>query len=292
MILKMTRMMMIMEYVKAASSQVQREIKVTFEDVFQYVINCWLKDGSKFGAINNKYLLLGLSQLSFFHEPTDLQLFINSGILQLLGNLLSSQQAQLVAANDDEKNKYVLNERVVLSCSQLLQLIAVRTGGCLFTKRGCLQQQGVSTPSMSAIQKAITTNELSRHCRRRTLGADETFKNIEALLLQFTPATDSLGVPVFSKQMVPIWNEEKKHIPCIQDPPSVALYTVTGHIKKGGVELPVFRCARGTTSLESFHLHLARFIPGSSASDVHFQAYLLEGLARWNQARALAAAAV
>ncbi|XP_065895002.1 probable E3 ubiquitin-protein ligase HERC1 isoform X2 [Dysidea avara] len=128
MILKMTRMMMIMEYVKAASSQVQREIKVTFEDVFQYVINCWLKDGSKFGAINNKYLLLGLSQLSFFHEPTDLQLFINSGILRCLGNLLSSQQAQLVAANDDEKNKYVLNERVVLSCSQLLQLIAVRTG--------------------------------------------------------------------------------------------------------------------------------------------------------------------
>ncbi|XP_065894775.1 uncharacterized protein [Dysidea avara] len=100
---------------------------------------------------------------------------------------------------------------------------------------------------MSAIQKAITTNELSRHCRRRTRGADETFKNIEALLLQFTHATDSLGVPVFSKQMVPIWNEEKKHIPCIQDPPSVALYTVTGHIKKGGVELPVFRCARGTT---------------------------------------------
>ena len=37
------------EYVKAASSQVQREIKVTFEDVFQYVINCWLKYGSKFG---------------------------------------------------------------------------------------------------------------------------------------------------------------------------------------------------------------------------------------------------
>ncbi|XP_065894094.1 uncharacterized protein [Dysidea avara] len=122
------------EYVKAASSQVQREIKVTFEDVFQYVINCWLKDSSKFGAINNKYLLLGLSQLSFFHEPTDLQLFINSGILQLLGNLLSSQQAQLVAANDDKKNKYVLNERVVFSCSQLLQLIAVRTGGQFQTK--------------------------------------------------------------------------------------------------------------------------------------------------------------
>ena len=81
------------------------------------------------GAINNKYLLLGLSQLSFNHEPTDLQLFINSGMLQLLGDLVSSQQAQLVAASDvEKKKKYILNERVVLSCSQLLQLIAVRTG--------------------------------------------------------------------------------------------------------------------------------------------------------------------
>ena len=65
-------------------------------------------------------------------------------------------------------------------------------------------------------------------------------------------------IPDFSGQMVTIWNEEKKHIKCIQDPPGVALYTVIGHIKKGGVQLPVFRCSRGTTSLESFHLHLAR----------------------------------
>ena len=75
---------------------------------------------------------------------------------------------------------------------------------------------------------------------------------------------------------------------------------------KGGVTLPTYCCARGMTSLESFHLHLARlitclrnkplyiihvisFIPGSSASDLHYQAYLLEGITRWNQARALAA---
>jgi len=71
---------------------------------------------------------------------------------------------------------------------------------------------------------------------------------------------------------------------------------VTGHIMKGGVRLPVFRCSRGKTSLESFHLHwlgkhgevfyskvssvFARFIPGSSASARHFQAFLLEGLSR------------
>jgi len=32
-----------------------------------------------------------------------------------------------------------------------------------------------------------------------------------------------------------------------------------------------------------------RFIPGSSASDVHYQGFLLEGLSRWNQERTLAA---
>ena len=32
-----------------------------------------------------------------------------------------------------------------------------------------------------------------------------------------------------------------------------------------------------------------RFIPGTSASDMHYQVYLLEGVTRWNQARALAA---
>ena len=87
-----------------------------------------------------------------------------------------------------------------------------------------------------------------------------TLQLIEDLLLQLSTATDSLGVPVFGEQMVTIWEEEKKHIKCIQDPSEVALYTTTRRIKKGGVELPVFRCARGTTSLESFHLHLARYV--------------------------------
>ena len=111
-----------------------------------------------------------------------------------------------------------------------------------------------------------------------------------------------------SKLIVDISKVEKKHVACIQDPDGLPLYTVTGYSTKGGMKLPVFRCSRGTTSLESFHLHLARyvhkilymyctvavscsirFIPGSSASNVHFQAFFLEGLSRWNQARALAA---
>ncbi|KAH3815495.1 hypothetical protein DPMN_144018 [Dreissena polymorpha] len=55
-----------------------------------------------------------------------------------------------------------------------------------------------------------------------------------------------------------------KHSRCGGDHPTagVALYTQTGTMKKGGVDLPVFRCARGSTSFECFHLHLNRFIPG------------------------------
>ena len=128
-------------------------------------------------------------------------------------------------------------------------------------KRRCLQDEGLQNSSMSAIQKAITKEELARHYRRRTRGADMTLQLIEELVLELSSsptATDSNGVYVFSEDMVKIWKEEKKHVRCIQDPDGITLYTVTGHIIKGGVELPVFRCTRGTTSLESFHLHLAR----------------------------------
>lgn len=104
---------------------------------------------------------------------------------------------------------------------------------------------------------------------------------IECLLLSLFFATDTLGVPLV-KEMRTIWAEQKKHVACIQDPPDIQRYTVTGHITKGGVQLRVLRCARGSNSQESFHLHIARFIPGTSASAVNFQAYLLEGLTRWN----------
>ena len=156
-------------------------------------------------------------------------------------------------------------------------------------KRGELIQAGVPDPSESAVKKAITRGELAKHCRRRTRGAENTVEMIEALLLALSPATDAIGVPLLKEEMRDIWAEQKHHVPCLQDPPGVQLYTVTKHITKGGVRLPVVRCARGSTSLESFHLHLARFIPGNAANAVNFQAYLLDGITRWNAARTLEA---
>lgn len=88
--------------------------------------------------------------------------------------------------------------------------------------------------------------------------------------------------------MKTIWTEQLRHVSCIQDPPGVELYTITDHLKKGCVMLPVYKCARGATLLESFHLHLTRFVPGSSAGAVNFQAYM-DGINRWNTARSEAA---
>ncbi len=71
----------------------------------------------------------------------------------------------------------------------------------------------------------------------------------------------------------------------LQDTPSVLLYAVTRQVTKGGRKLPIYRCARGSTSLGSLHSHIKNFIPGTSANAVNFQAYLLNGVSGLNQAR-------
>ncbi|XP_061879476.1 uncharacterized protein LOC133631310 [Entelurus aequoreus] len=136
----------------------------------------------------------------------------------------------------------------------------------------------------------LSTKELHRHCRRRTRGAEETTRLVQEVLDHLWDAKNTLGVKLFDQdRMREIWSTQRRHLGCIQDPPGVALYTRTSTVTRGGVALPVFRCARGSTSLESFHLHLCRFIPGTSANALHFQVYLLEGLCRWNEDRGRAA---
>ncbi|XP_058474505.1 uncharacterized protein LOC131447057 [Solea solea] len=136
----------------------------------------------------------------------------------------------------------------------------------------------------------LSAKELARHCRRRTRGAVETERLLQEVLDAFWDMMDIMGVPLIDRaRMEEIWSTQRRHLHCIQDPEGVELYAQTGELTKGGVKLPVYRCARGSTSLESFHLHQCRFIPGTSASDLHFQVYLLEGLMRWNENRGRAA---
>ena len=226
--------------------------------------------------------------------------------------------------------------RIALGCTteshHLYPIFMSRLSACVFewdandlsllrdAKRQQLQSQGLYFLPDDDINKHISTKELALHCRRRTRGVETTTQMLEGLMrsLMGNRGNDSLGVPLFdTARMEHIWHVQKKHLKCIQDLPGFALYTKTEELTKGGVGLPMYRCARGSTSLESFHLHLNRFIPdlclsdmlvhvlhslrifhnsifinvllGTSANSLNFQIYLLEGLHRWNQDRGSAA---
>ena len=132
-------------------------------------------------------------------------------------------------------------------------------------KEGELTAQRIGHISEEAVTTCIRRRELARHCRRRTRGVEETTRLIGSLISLFDSDSgkDTLGVPLLDHQRIQhIWQEQEKRVACIHDPEDFQLYTKTGTLNKGGVELCCYRCARGSTSLESFHLHLNRFIPG------------------------------
>ncbi|ROL46208.1 hypothetical protein DPX16_8611 [Anabarilius grahami] len=107
-----------------------------------------------------------------------------------------------------------------------------------------------------------TAKELAKHCHRHTRGAQQTKELIEQLLKDFSEATDTMGMRLLDKEkMEEIWWTQQRHVECIQDPPDV-------QVNKGWVILPLYRCVRGSSFLESFHLHLNRFVPGTSATDL------------------------
>ena len=135
-------------------------------------------------------------------------------------------------------------------------------------KREDLKAAGIPNPSDSAVRNAIAKAEMARHCKRRTRGVATPKEGINNLLLELSTSTDTLGVPLLKPEIWTIWSEKQRHLACIQDPPDVQLYTKTGEIEKGGIKLPVYRCARGSTSLESYHLHTVSFIQGKRVKPV------------------------
>ncbi len=166
-------------------------------------------------------------------------------------------------------------------CPSVVPIFMSRLSACIFewdaadvsmlrkAKRELLLSQGWPALTDEDVNKHLTREELALHCRRRTCGEETTILLLEPVLTELlsSKGNDSLGVPLLDRErMEHIWSVQKKHIKCIQDPPGVALYTETGSITKGGVLLKTYRCARVSTSLESFNLHLNRFIPGTSLS--------------------------
>jgi hypothetical protein len=124
------------------------------------------------------------------------------------------------------------------------------------------QIAGIKIPSTETVLKAISKQELTRHCRRKIRSVTDTTSTLEKVFSSLLNATDTLGVPLLKEDAMAVLNTESRHVPCLQDPTGVQLYTKVDTIKKGNVSLPVYRCGRGTTSLESFHSNIKNFIPG------------------------------
>ncbi|CAL8317387.1 unnamed protein product [Merluccius merluccius] len=186
---------------------------------------------------------------------------------------------------------------VTMEAHPLYGILMARLSTCIFewdpedvaalrrAKEGELTARRIGHISEEVVTTRISQRELARHCRRRTRGVEETTRLIGSLISLFDSASgkDILGVPLLDHvQIQHIWQEQEKNVACIQDPEVFQLYTKTGTLNKGGVELCCYRCAHGSTSLV-LPLPLKQIY--SSASDAHFQAYLLEGLMHWNDDR-------
>lgn len=140
-------------------------------------------------------------------------------------------------------------------------------------RRMQMQQEGVPGIPDSLVDKRIPNNDLALYFRRRTRGKETTVRLIDHLLqeLMGDRGRDLLGVPLLDGvRMEHIWHVQKRHVKCIQDIPGVPLYTETGaSTTQQGVVLRKYRCARASSSLESFHCHLNRFIPGEFLLHTH-----------------------
>lgn len=90
--------------------------------------------------------------------------------------------------------------------------------------------QNISRPSDEDLTNSMCMRALARYCRRTTRGVEETTSLIKELIntLDGQQGGKIMGTPLFdSTRIWDVWEFQKKHIFCIQDPPGVQFYTKT-----------------------------------------------------------------
>lgn len=101
---------------------------------------------------------------------------------------------------------------------------------------------------------------------------EATTAAVDELLDRMKDRTNLIGVPLINwDDMERIWQIQRKHVVCLQDPIGVQLYEQTGTSKKGGIVLPIYRCGRGSSSTESLHNHLITMIPGIFGDILYYE---------------------
>ncbi len=139
------------------------------------------------------------------------------------------------------------------------------------------------------IELHVSKSDLSHHVRRITVGTQETYARVQSAIdiLKGAAGMDENQVHLFKDAAAidHVWENQQKHLECIQDPPGRNMYTITKYVTRNGVRLPRYSTVRGSNSLEGFHSFLPNMIPGPHCAAVPFQVYLLAGIARWNSDR-------
>lgn len=94
-----------------------------------------------------------------------------------------------------------------------------RLSGCVFEwdQEDLSRLRMIRQSEQSKSRRSTIIKEMSRHCRRRTRGAQETERLIDDLLQTFMDATDIMGFPLLDwDHMKEVWSSERKHVACIQ----------------------------------------------------------------------------
>jgi len=125
-------------------------------------------------------------------------------------------------------------------------------------KSAKLTEKSASGFTDADLLRKVSRKELALHCRRTTRGTEATTHLLEELIACFdSDLGKDMGVPLLDHDRTQqMWDQQRQHIPCIQDPAGVCLYTRTGSLTKGGIELPTYRVSEWVSE---------QFLNGTSA---------------------------
>ena len=127
-----------------------------------------------------------------------------------------------------------------------------------------------------------STNYYKKRVRRVVPGPDELTEAIQEVVNVLGDAVDdTTGFALFNtrayNQLKNVLNHVKKG--CVSDKPGISLYILQRTDKDG---IPVYRCSRGTSALESLHAHIRRALRGYRYTPRVAIAILREFYHRWN----------
>ncbi|KAF5309105.1 hypothetical protein D9611_014794 [Ephemerocybe angulata] len=136
----------------------------------------------------------------------------------------------------------------------------------------------LETPRTFEQLMASNPDWVQKHSRRYVPSPEVLFPLVEELFRTYGPLQDAATKePLFGPKQ---WKTASQILDLIRegylsDPPGIALYTKIGNDKKAG-NLPIYRCARGTSFTEGVHSQLRSRLPTVGVSIRHINSRLPE----------------